>query len=171
MNKRLTTIITLILLKFFAYGQSCGSCNISINSLDSSSYTINQGQTLCLDSNAVFVGTITINGGVVCNKGLLSPKQLAFHTGGTLYNYSNISLSGSFSLGNNCVLEVKDGSTFNISNGVFNINGGQVTNDGVITVIGAINFNAGIFNSSNLINCNTLSGTASIVNSGVINKQ
>lgn len=168
MGKKIIIFLILTILQLNLKSQTCSVCNISLNQVDSSNYIITSGQTLCLDSNAVFTGTITINGGVVCNKGLINPKQFNFQSG-TILNYTNISLTSSLNVGANCVLEIKDGATLNLNNAVLSLSGGQIENNGVISVIGTINVNSGAFNNMNLINSSVLNGAASINNSGIIN--
>jgi hypothetical protein len=62
----------------------CLGCSITITSNAIPAYTINAGQTACIIPGFVYTGTITLNGGVLCNSGVLN--NVVFNSG-TLNNY------------------------------------------------------------------------------------
>ncbi len=164
MLRLIITAIIFIVSIGISRGQSCNNCNSIISGYDTLSYTVNSGQTLCIDSSAIVSGTITLNGGTICNKGFINAKAFNFNSG-TINNYSNITLNFSLviPLNSNLIID---------SNAVINLNGG-LTNNGTITNTGFINTtdnvqNNGSVTNNNVINCDHLTG-AGITNNGLIN--
>jgi hypothetical protein len=163
----------LIFLMFMLFlfnrtiAQSCGTCSVSINSLDSANYTVNTGETFCVDSTGNFVGSITLNGGSICNKGLFAPKSLIF-SNGTITNYGNASIKSSLTFGSSSQLDNNGGGIINIS-GNLTISGGSIANDGIVNIDQAIQNTSGSLQNSNIINCTQISGSGTLNNTGVIN--
>lgn len=147
--------------------QTCGTCSININSLDSASYTVNSGETLCVDTAGNFIGTITLNGGTVCNKGIFNPHTIQFNTG-TISNYGNTSLKTSVTVTTNAVLSNNADAVMNI-NGVVTMSGGTLNNSGIINVDQNIQNTSGTITNTSIINCTQISGSGSLNNTGKIN--
>lgn len=156
---------------FGARGQSCGSCSFTISGVDSSAYTLGPGQTLCLDSLGVFTGTIAVNGGTVCNRGLFHPMAFTLGSGSISNHYIAI-FDQSLELDSGFVLLNGPRATFGMD-GQLTISNGSVTNAGLFSVAADLVFNSGTFSNSSVVTCRYLLGTAmqSITNSGIISKQ
>lgn len=160
--------IALILFSCFnAKAQTCGTCSINITSLDSSNYTVNTGQILCVDTTGNFVGTITLNGGTICNKGIFNPQAITF-TSGSVSNYGNTSLNGSVTLGSAGQITNNSDAIMNINGGLTN-GGGTLTNDGIINVSQTIQNTSGVITNNSIINCVQISGGGTLNNNGKIN--
>lgn len=148
--------------------QNCGSCSVSIDSTSSSAYTVSAGQTFCIDTTGNFIGSIVLNGGTVCNKGVFEPQSLTLISG-DIYNYSIFKCDTSLALGTAINLYCETQSFTNI-NGAFTISG-SYTNKGITNVSDSLSYAAGTFNNSGIINCRLLLELISgITNSGIINK-
>lgn len=166
---RSTFIVVLMLLAGMVKAQTCGTCSVTVSSLSSAAYTVNNGQTLCLDSTAKYTGNITLNGGTLCNKGMFKPDTFLF-VSGSLVNYGTVVISGSLSVGSGKSIYSEKKSFVRI-NGDFALSGGNLTNKGIVNIKNNINYSTGTFNNSGIINCRVLSGaTTSITNTGIINK-
>jgi hypothetical protein len=164
--KKLFLFVTVFLFSQFGNSQTCGTCSINIVGLDSSAYTISSGQTICIDTTGNFVGTITLEGGTVCNKGLFNAKILTFNSG-TIDNYGNMSFSA-VTLSANRYINNKADAISNIS-GTLIISGGNFTNNGIANVTQNITNNSGTLNNTGILNCIQITGSNTITNSGVIN--
>lgn len=153
----------LLLYLFFSlsfpilnYSQNCaGSCTWTITSSDTSSYTINIGQTLCVQSAGVAKGHIVLSGGTICvnNGGVLNTSNLSLNQGvvnnfGTIMHDGNFSLaSGSITLNNN------DGGTLNILGDLTISNVGvSFTNQGTVNITGNIIMSAGSIVNNDTMN-------------------
>lgn len=147
--------------------QSCESCSITVNSLDSTVYTLNVGQTLCIDTTGIFIGTINLNGGVICNKGIFNPMVISIISG-EINNYSNVSIKSGITISETLILNNKPDAIMNIL-GNLTIGGGTISNNGIINVDQNIQYNSGVFINSNVINCAQLTGSGTVNNSGIIN--
>jgi hypothetical protein len=158
-------VFLLIFFGFIAKSQTCGTCSINITSLDSNNYVVGSGSTLCIDTLGNFIGTITLNGGTICNKGLFNPSSFAISSG-AINNYSNASFKTSLTLGSSAQLNNSLDAIINITGSLIN-NGGAVDNQGVINVGLDVQNNSGSFANSSVINCNSVSGSVS--NTGIIN--
>lgn len=166
MNKILL-LLGIIFLTLSTKSQTCGTCSININGLDSSSYSIGPGQTFCVDTTGNFIGSITLSGGTVCNRGMFHPQTISFSSG-TLNNSSNSSFQANLNVGNAVILNNMPGGVLSIS-GSLSLSGGTLINDGILNVTQAISNASGSFSNSNIINCSQLSGANSVTNNGVIN--
>lgn len=164
---RFLFIVLLAFLYVNGNAQTCGTCSTNISSLDSSSYTINSGQTFCVDTTGNFVGTITLNGGSICVKGIFNPGNFTF-TSGTINNYGNVSLNNSLSIGSNVQLNNNSDAVINI-NGILTMSGGTFTNNGVINVDQNISNSSGSIVNTSIINCVQISGSGTLNNTGIIN--
>jgi hypothetical protein len=152
------------------YAQSCGGCTVTISGLDTLTYTVNSGEILCIDSAGQFEGTITLNGGTVCNKGIFHPKALSASSG-TITNHTYMRLESSLTLGSGLAL-VNTGRSSAALEGNLTISGGTLNNSGITNIEQNITFSSGIFSNTAIVNCKILNGAAlaSISNSGIINK-
>jgi hypothetical protein len=165
----LKLLIVLILTGFAKLSaQTCGSCFVTISDTSSAMYTINAGQTFCVDSTGKFTGTLTLNGGNICNKGMFRPHALTLISG-SFYNYSSVTINANFTIGSS-VLFYGDKRSFVRVNGNFTVSGGAFTNKGIANIHNTASFTAGTFSNSGIFNCQLLSGnTTSITNTGIIN--
>lgn len=168
MKKQFFILVALLVLTIKLNAQ-CSNCSTIINDIDTNTYIVNLGQTLCIDSISTFAGNITLNGGVVCNKGLFKPSSLVI-TSGQLINFSNISIEGyNLDLNSSTTLTCIDGSVLNITSGHLRLLGGTLINSSVISVIGNIQNTSGTLNNYGQINCNQLNGNSPTINTGQIN--
>jgi hypothetical protein len=163
-------LIILSFVLFFAklgHSQTCGTCTVNVTTLDSASYTINTGQILCVDTTGNFIGTVTLNGGTVCNKGLFNPKIINL-TSGTVSNYSNASFKSALSIGSSIQLINNADAIMSIA-GNLTVGGGTVTNSGIININQVLQNNSGSLTNSSVINCSQMTGNGPLNNTGVIN--
>lgn len=166
--KKLIFLLSLV----FALGtqlkaQTCGTCSVNITSFDTLAYTINVGQTFCVDTTGNFSGTIILNGGTVCNKGFFNPSSITFNSG-TIANYGNTSVALSISIGNNKTIINNADAIFNITGGI-TMSGGNFTNNGITNISQNITNTSGTINNTGILNCVQLTGSNAITNTGVIN--
>lgn len=149
--------------------QNCSPCNTLITGADNLSYTVSGGQTLCLDTLAEFTGTIILNGGVVCNRGVFNPQFIAL-TSGTLVNQALMVFTPTLSIGLGAVLFNQATGSAAIGDDV-DISSGSLLNDGILDLKENLLFNSGQLINNGVINCRQLSGSAVslIVNSSIIN--
>jgi len=145
----------------------CTVCTTHIIGIDTLSYTVTTGQTLCIDSIGVLNGNIVLSGGTICNKGVFNPASLTL-TSGTIYNYGNAQINSNSTLGSSLTWNNYGGSILNLS-GTMTVSGGTVSNDGIMNVETTLDFSSGTFSNQNIINCSTLTGSGTIVNTGIIN--
>jgi hypothetical protein len=164
---RLTFMLCALFSLFNGKAQSCGTCSINITSLDSTDYTVNSGQTFCIDTSGNFVGTLTLNGGTICNKGLFNPKTITL-TSGSVTNYGNTSLNTSVTLGSGIQVTNNSDALMNINGNVTN-SGGALTNSGIINVGQNIQNNSGSITNNSIINCYQITGSGTLTNNGKIN--
>lgn len=169
MNKIGFSLIAFFFLLTFSglKAQNCGTCSTSINSSDTSAIVLNTGETLCIDTMGYFTGSITLNGGTVCNKGFFKPTAFVFNSG-VLNNFSNTSLDGNIGIGNNISIINSPGSIFSV-NGSLTISGGTFTNDGITNIETNLVNTSGAVTNSSIINCTQVSGSNAITNTGIIN--
>jgi hypothetical protein len=114
-----------------------------------------------------FTGSITLNGGTVCNKGFFKPTVLVINSG-TLNNISNMSLDGSIVLGTNISFVNSPGAIFSV-NGSLTISGGAFINDGITNIETNLVNTSGSVTNTSIINCTQVSGGNAITNTGIIN--
>lgn len=165
------------------------STGCSITLTGSTSYTLNSGQVGCVTGS--FSGSVNLNGGTLINGGSASISSLNFNSGtfvnnGTLsvstlttggnrifYNYGNISITGTLTIGDafyNYGTLTAGALTLNTGGELFNTNMIQVngaltnnstiTNSGSITATGVITNNSG----STFTNNGILTGNAMVQN-------
>jgi phage baseplate assembly protein gpV len=176
--KQCSAIIKLVILLAAIYphtnfAQSCGTCTVTISSssgtLSSAAYTVGNGQTFCIDSTGKFTGTITLNGGTICNKGSFKPTVFNYNSG-TLTNYGSAAISSSLSLSSSKTLNCEKKSLLRI-NGNLVFTGGTMTNKGIANIKDNVTHSSGTLNNSGIVNCKTFSVSVnSYTNTGIINK-
>lgn len=167
--KLILITLTFCLFPESSSAQTCSGCTYSITQRDTNSYTINTGQTFCIDSAGKFSGNIVINGGTICNRGLFIPKTISFQTG-TIDNFAAVVFNENISLGSACVFNnnAKSASRFKKS---LIIVGALITNQGIITVGEQISITSGSVVNSGITNCRGVSGTSTLItNTGILNK-
>ena len=138
-----------------------------ISQNDTANYIVNSGQTLCIDSSGNCLGTITLNGGVICNRGFFQPRDL-FLNSGTLNNFGNLTYRKPLTLIGSINVIIDASSVINIEGGFIISSAGSITNNGYLNVSGNIQ-NNGTLNNLNVINCQQINGNA-FVNTGIINQ-
>lgn len=159
-------ILFCFLLINLLKAQNCTTCNININNSETASYTVTQGQTLCIDSTGSFLGKLVMDGGTLCNKGFFNPTELIVLSGAVI-NHANITLGNSLTLPSNSSLSILEGSVINIA-GEFINNGSSITNLGFINVSGNISNNSGTFTNDNVVSCSQII-IGTIINNAVVN--
>jgi hypothetical protein len=173
MNTLLNKLIALFIFSFLIgfnniQAQSCNSCTNIINQTDTSTYTINAGQTFCIDTLGVFSGNLILNGGSICNKGIFKPKTFTISSG-NFTNYGNVTLKSNFLFPTNFLMNNNFGAVLNAL-GSIQVNGASLTNDGLINCNLNIEATSGTITNTNLINCNFLNAPVGVVNNtGTIN--
>lgn len=163
----------LVVVTVYATG-SCSGCTIFVSTNNSSNYTVSSGQKLCITSTGTVTGTITLNGGTICNQGTFTPGTFNYTTG-VFDNYGNAT-TGSISLTNSATLTNYSGGTLTISgtlsmnnsaasfinHGTATITGAQTKSGGTITNDGSLTFNSstgqsgGTYTNSGTISCTDL---------------
>ncbi len=98
------SILWIISCPVLVKAQSCSGCTITINEVNSQNYTLNVGEQLCIGPNGTVLGNIVLNGGTICNQGVLIPSSIQC-LNGKIYNYGNITYSGTLTLSNTCSIE------------------------------------------------------------------
>ena len=165
--KKLFLLIVVLFFTSTANSQSCGTCSINITGFDTLAYTVNAGQTFCVDTTGNFQGKLTLNGGSVCNKGLFSPTQMTL-TAGALNNYGNCSFPIAATLNSGLTVTNNSGSILNI-NGNLGMSGGSFNNSGITNISSSLTNTSGTLTNAGILNCTTLSGSNTVTNTGVIN--
>lgn len=165
--KKIISLFAFLTLTYFASAQSCGSCTVNISGYDTLAYTVNSGQTFCVDTTGNFQGILILNGGTVCNKGYFNPHSFTFNTG-TIDNYGNSTLETSITLSSNKVINNKPDAVTNLSGGL-TLSGGAFTNNGITNISQNITNTSGTINNTGILNCVQLTGSNSVTNTGVIN--
>jgi len=166
MKKGLYLICCFIILSISAKAQ-CTGCTINVTDIDTNSYTLTAGQVLCVDTNGVIKGNITLNGGTICNKGIFKPENFTVSTG-EITNNGNMSLPTVLSLNTGTTLTNGVSSVINFT-GNLTLGGSTFTNNGVINIESTLQNNSGTATNNSIINCQVVAGSGTITNNGVIN--
>lgn len=148
-------------------GQNCGTCSIVISTNDTSSYTVGSGVTLCIDTLGNFTGNITLSGGTVCNKGLFNPSQVTFNSG-AINNFSNSTINTNIILTSGKFLTNQPGGIMGIG-GSITVGGGDLGNDGILNITLGVSNNSGTLINTGIMNCQQLTGSNAVNNTGIIN--
>ena len=153
-----------------AQNSTCQSCTNSISTIDSSAYTLNVGDTLCITAEGTFTGKLTLNGGVICNSGSFVPDTLFFQQG-KIINFGSINLNTGLQLGASCTIENSTEAAFNIS-GFLSVNHptSSFTNEGSLNVLDNVLASGGSIINNGVINCNHAASNANITGTGTINE-
>lgn len=162
----LCLLYTLCYYRFSA--QACGPCTNLITGADNQSYTVTSGQTFCVDTLGEFTGTLVLNGGLVCNKGVLNPSLLALSSGSlsnfALLKFDSLSLTtGVFLLnGISGLIRLEGGLT---------VDSATFENAGIVEVGSDLTFTSGAIINSSIVKCRYLLGSSisTISNTGIIN--
>jgi|GEM_PF-7037848 len=88
----------------------CSGCTITLSSNSSTNYTVSAGTVLCINSGVTYSGTITLNGGTVCNLGTITGT--VNQSSGTFNNYGSVGTG--------------------LATGTLNLSGGTTNNNGNI---------------------------------------
>lgn len=162
-------IVFLILLTAISINvkSQCTSCTINVTDIDTTSYTLISGQTLCVDTNGVILGTIVLSGGSICNNGVFRPASFTY-SAGSINNIGNMTINSDLSLPSGSSLSNSITGIISLSGSII-LNGTSISNSGIMNITQNIQFNSGTFNNENIINVNVVSGSGSINNTGTLN--
>lgn len=160
-------LVAIMHFSYFSGAQTCDSCTFRVSGIDTASYVLAPGKTLCIDSNGVVKGTIKLTGGTLCNNGLFKPASFTCSSGAVNNNSSitlanNVTLTSAVSWNNNA------GSILNLF-GSLVISGATLNNNGVLNIDQNLQVTSGVFINLNVVNCNTFVRGGSITNNGIIN--
>ncbi len=110
--KRVSLLILLIFVAKIQFSQ-CTTCNTTVTNNAVSQYNVNAGTTLCVSTGLTYTGTINLNGGTLCNSGVLS--KVNFNSG-TFQNYGTYSKNGNLTIQNtgNIIVNNYSGSEFRV---------------------------------------------------------
>lgn len=148
--------------------QSCGSCDITISSASNSSYTVSAGQLLCITSSGKYTGSVTLDGGAICNEGVFKPTLITINTG-TINNYNRFTVSNSFTIGTGFIYYSENKSFTRVAASLF-VQGGSYTNKGISNIGGSLNCSSGNLVNAGIVNCSSVpTGSNFITNTGIIN--
>jgi RHS repeat-associated protein len=113
--RSLLLTISLCLTAVYAFSQPCTSgCTITVSSSTTANYTVLTGQQLCITSNGVINGDITLSGGTICNQGLIQSVNFSINTG-TINNYGTILQGNTLELKNTSTLTNYSGGMIKVS--------------------------------------------------------
>ncbi len=79
-------------------------CTLTIAGADYDAHTLNTGEQLCISAKGKVYGNIVLNGGTICNDGLLNPFSIQVNSG-TILNHGEIKYAGTLELKSASVLE------------------------------------------------------------------
>ena len=113
--KRLLILLLLCYCLPAANAQNCTGCTTTVSTASSATYTINAGEKLCVTSAGSITGTVTLNGGTICNEGTFNPSAFTYQSG-TFNNFGIFKRSGD-------VVIVGAGVFTNYTSGTIIING------------------------------------------------
>ncbi len=136
------------LLSFFFFvsttkAQTCNTCTIHISGNDTNSYTLNTGQTLCIDSGYAFTKNITLNGGSICIAGVFSPATFINNGGAITINQNAVLVyRGDFNVGT-LQITVSEKSVLNVLGKLTLVSGSKISNKGSINTNNNIILNTG----------------------------
>ncbi len=91
-------IVVFWLTVSYSFAQPCTSgCTITVSTTTSTNYTVTTGQLLCVTPSGVINGNVTLNGGTICNRGIIQAPVFTVNSG-TINNYGSILQVGDFEL-------------------------------------------------------------------------
>ncbi|MCA6435646.1 MAG: hypothetical protein ACK5QC_09240 [Bacteroidota bacterium] len=150
--KKVSILFLLVITLLSGYkdlNAQCSGCTTNVTNNSITAYTVVAGQTLCIASGLNYTGTITLNGGTICNLGTLNNVTLLrgnFRNYGTFTRPSiNAGLTGTITLENFEGSNILIGAlTFSASNAahIFQLN---VYKGSIATFTGAVTHNSGNF--------------------------
>jgi hypothetical protein len=110
--KRVSLLILLIFVAKIQFSQ-CTTCNTTVTNNAVSQYNVAAGTTLCIGTGLTYTGTINLNGGTLCNSGVIS--KVNFNSG-TFQNYGTYSKNGNLTIQNtgNIIVNNYSGSEFRV---------------------------------------------------------
>jgi hypothetical protein len=164
----------LIFTSAFTYSQNCTeTCTWTISSADAGSYTVNAGQTLCITSDGIAKGTITLAGGIICNAGVIYSSSFSCNQG-TINNYGTITCTGNLSLVNDSLtINNNTGGTINVLGTLAISNAGAaITNSdqATVNIDGTITMSAGTITNTGTMNYPDINKTGGTnTNNGAVN--
>jgi hypothetical protein len=150
---------------------SCSNCTYSISDLSKDNYTLTTGQTLCITSTGIIQGTITLNGGTICNDGVFSPTSFTY-TQGSFNNGGVIIYTGTIDLNaTGIVVDNNSSGTINVTGGITISNANvQFTNNGTLNTTQDIAVTAGTIINNGTLNYNAISNNGgTYTNNGTAN--
>src|SRR3989344_2349550 len=160
--KKILCLICCVFLMTYAANAQCAGCTVSVNDIDTNSYTLTSGQVLCIDTNGVVKGNIVLNGGSICNKGIFKPENFTY-TLGEMINNGNMSFPGAITLSAGSILNNGVSSVINFT-GTLTISGANFTNNGVMNIETNIQNNSGTVVNNSIINCQEVLGAGTLTN-------
>lgn len=176
MNKLVNKLFVYLFFAFnVSWAQECNQCitnnsnestNIYITGKDTSNYTLTEGKTLCIRPGGFFNGALILNGGDVCNNGNFSPKSLNFNSG-VIVNKNKIRIPTLILTNGKTIRNISKANIIIV--GSLTISGGKLYNDGLLNVKEIIQNDSGQFLNRGIVNCNQLSGSGNIINTGIVN--
>lgn len=146
--------------------QVCNTCQVLISETSSESYTVNAGETFCVDSIGNFDGSIVLNGGSICNKGIFKPVSITL-INGSIQNFGLLTFSSGQVFSTNLTL-TNDGEGIVNFVSTLEISGGTLFNAGVCNI--KLNFlnTSGTVTNTGILNCDQLVGSNALLNSGTL---
>jgi adhesin HecA-like repeat protein len=181
LSKKYSWVILILFVNGLLRSQSLMTCTCNLNPTDSltyyvfntdtATYTLSAGKTLCIYAGGIFKGTVTNNGGTICNNGRFLPKAFSF-TSGTIINSGMIKIGSILSLSTSKNILNGPKGVLTVSGGI-TLSGGSLSNEGIINSNGTLSNNSGTLDNRAIINCTALSGTNTITYhpSALINKK
>lgn len=113
--KPFLVIACVLLMAASSFAQSCSSgCTIVVSSETSVDYTLGTGEQLCITATGIISGNITLNGGSICNQGLIQ-SPLFIINNGTINNYGTILQANVLELKNTSILTNYSGGIIKVS--------------------------------------------------------
>jgi hypothetical protein len=92
----------------------CSGCTTTISTATNTSYTVNTGEKLCVTSTGILNGKLTINGGTVCNQGIVNTPTFVFN-GGVVNNFGQFTCSGPITLRSGSVFDNNTGAKLKVN--------------------------------------------------------
>lgn len=132
--KRIVFVLSLLVIAKKVFPQ-CSECKILVTGNTITSYTVNAGEFLCVQQGVNYTGTLTLNGGTICNYGNIS--NVIFKVG-TLNNFAGYSKTGDLTIANTGLITIN-----NFSGSKFNLSGNLTIQSSATTTGFIINVNQG----------------------------
>ncbi len=146
--------------------QICNACNVLISESSSGSYTVNAGETFCVDSVGNFDGSVVLNGGSICNKGIFKPVSIIL-INGSIQNFGLFTFSSGQVFSTNLVFTNDGEGIVNFVNSL-EINGGSLLNAGVCNIKLNLLNTSGTITNTGILNCDQLVGSNTLLNNGTL---